>query len=286
MSFLIFSILCSSAINWIFVLYKKYTIQTIVAIPFNYLICSLLSHYFFGSFIYSIPSFSNPAFLPATFLGVLFIIIFYAMAKTTQLFGVAINVVSSKMAMIIPVIFFIFYSNQQLNSIAFIGIIIALFAILCINSSAYKVKGNGRNVWYPILVFIGSGIIDTSLKLMEITYLNYKSPFFITTAIFSSAFIIGISAIFVQGKTKITPRDVLAGALLGIPNFCSILFFLFALKELQQWHAGQIFAVNHCSIIVISSLGGVVFFKESFSKLQIAGLCLGVLSIVCMLYAF
>jgi len=165
MIYLFISICISSLLFVIFKLFDVLKINTLQAIVFNYFVAAILG--FFLSDIsvpfQEIPS--QPWFLGAFLLGFLFIAVFNVMALTSQKNGLSVASVSSKMSVVIAIIFGVCYYNESLGYIKVIGILLALVAVYLTSVKEKKEIVQKRiSLLLPLLLFFGSGAIDTSLK--------------------------------------------------------------------------------------------------------------------------
>ena len=106
----------------------------------------------------------------AATLGVLFITIFNLMAITAQKNGLSVVSVASKMSVVIPIVFRIVLYREVLSSWQIIGIALALMAVYLVSIKKEDSHKLGRSLFYPILVFLGSGIIDSSLKQKQFAF--------------------------------------------------------------------------------------------------------------------
>lgn len=286
MLYLVLAIVCSSLINWLFRIFQQQSINTLQAIVINYFTCTVIGQLWSGEFIFSPTHAHQDYFWFTLILGTLFIGIFFCMAKTTALFGVSANAVSSKMGLIFPTLFFFFYLKESLTILHWFGIGLALLAVVLINKKNSNQDSTSKAYYYPLLVFFGSGIIDTCMKWIDISYLKGASPLMPTTTIFTGAFLVGIVVLIITKQWNIKAKEWLAGIALGIPNYFSIYFLLLALHSFQNQSTGSIFATNNVGVILVSTLGGVFLFKESLNTFQYIGLVLSVLTIIIMTYAF
>jgi len=280
MIFLCLSILCSSLINWVFRRFKQAQINTLHAIVINYLTCSIVGQSLGGTFIFSNSQQEQPYFWFSLLLGFLFVGIFFSMAKTTELFGVASNAVSSKMAFIFPALFYFFWLDEQISGLKWLGMGLAILAVFIINRRQKQTSTQKGPLYFPVLVFLGSGIIDSCMKWIDITYLKGASPLMPTTTIFTGAFLVGMTLLIIRKDFRIQKKDWIAGILLGIPNYFSIYFLLLAIQELASQSTGAIFAVNNVGVILFSTLGSILLFKDKLTKMQLVGLSLSILSIL------
>ena len=164
-----------------------------------------------------------------------------------------------------------------------IGIILALAAVYLVSvKNRSGVILQNRNLMFPVLVFFGSGLIDTSLNFLQNDFIKDKSliPLFSST-IFMTAGVIGIMVLVVQkikGVLFLEYKNIIAGVVLGIPNYFSIYFLVKALRS-NLLDSSGIFTINNVAIVIISTLLGIVFFKEQLSLKNWIGIILAVISI-------
>jgi drug/metabolite transporter (DMT)-like permease len=268
----------------VFRLYKKYGVNTLQAIIVNYFIACIVG--FFG-YIESVDDLvripSESWFLGTVFLGAMFITVFNLAAITTQRSGLSVVSVATKMSVAIPVFFGIFIYNESLGFLKVTGIILALAAVYL--SSIKTKKGisiKKENLIFPLLVFIGSGIIDTTINYLENFYVSETDVGLFSSSIFGIAGIIGTTILIGQallGKLKITWKNIAGGIALGIPNYFSIYFLVMALRS-PGFENSVIFTLNHVGIVLASTILGIVLFKEVLLKKNWIGIALAVISII------
>ena len=283
MIFLALSIIASTLIFVIFRLFASYNINTLQAIVVNYFVacsCGVIG-YQNSIELSAIPQYNW--FYYTLALGALFIIVFNLMAITTQHSGLSVVSVATKMALVIPIAFGLWYYKEPLGPFKAAGIVLALIAVYLV---AVK-KDSGiilqkRNLVFPMLVFLGSGLIDTSLNFLQNDFITDKSliPLFSST-IFMTAGVIGIMVLVAQkikGVLVLEFKNIIAGIVLGIPNYFSIYFLVKALRS-DLFDSSGIFTLNNVAIVITSTLLGIVFFKEQLSIKNWIGITLAVISI-------
>jgi drug/metabolite transporter (DMT)-like permease len=283
MIFLALSIIASTLIFVIFRLFASYNINTLQAIVVNYFIacsCGVIG-YQNSIELSAIPQYNW--FYYTLALGALFIIVFNLMAITTQHNGLSVVSVATKMALVIPIAFGLWYYKEPLGPSKAAGIVLALIAVYLVavkkDSSIILQK---KNLVFPVLVFLGSGLIDTSLNFLQNDFITDKSliPLFSST-IFLTAGVIGIMVLVAQkikGVLVLEFKNIIAGIVLGIPNYFSIYFLVKALRS-DLFDSSGIFTINNVGIVIISTLLGIVFFKEQLSIKNWIGITLAVISI-------
>jgi len=221
-------------------------------------------------------------FYGAVFLGFLFVAIFNVMALTSQKNGLSVASVSSKMSVVIPVIFGVILYEESLSFIKITGILLALVAVYLASVKTEGISIDKKYLLFPVLLFFGSGIIDTSLKFIEKNYVTVDTiPIFSATT-FLFAFIFGIlflSFKLIRKETKIKSKNLLGGLMLGIPNYFSI-FFLIKSLQVKGFESSTLFTINNVGIVVLSTLFGLIFFKEKLLVKNWIGILLALISIL------
>ncbi|MCL5246169.1 DMT family transporter [Cellulophaga sp. 20_2_10] len=281
---LVLSILFSSLIFIVFKLFHTYKIQTLYAIISNYFVACLVGLFFYKSpvTISEIPG--KPWFIGAIFLGFLFIVVFYVMAKTSQQLGVSVASVATKMSLVVPVVGGIYLYNEHLTPLKALGILLALCAVYFASVKNRKENFQPKTLVLPFLVFTGSGTIDISLKYLKEAYVSEVEIPLFSSFTFLIAGILGILFILIKTKKqpiKVDLKNVVAGIFLGIPNFFSIYYLIKALGESNFTNA-SIFTINNVAIVLLTTVIGILFFKEKLSSKNWIGIGLAICSIILM----
>ncbi|EPR70647.1 Integral membrane protein [Winogradskyella psychrotolerans RS-3] len=278
MIYLLISILASTAIFVVFKLFKKYGVNTLHGIVVNYFTACFLGFLLYNGSIEPSEIIKTNWFIPAICLGFLFIAIFNVMALTAQKNGLSVASVASKMSVIIPVIFGIIVFKESVGAQKIIGILLALVAVYL---TSVKQKDNTiltQSIYLPVILFLGSGIIDTSINYFAP---NDKIALFSAT-IFAMAAIIGVILLLgslFKSKVRFKFISIPFGIALGIVNYGSIHFLLMALR-VENTESSTLFTINHIAILALSTLIGLVLFKEKISKKNWIGIMLALISIL------
>lgn len=283
MIYLLLSILSSSLIFVVFKFFGKYKVNILQAIVANYFVACSVGFLFYlrETDLSSIPS--RPWFPGTILLGILFILVFNLAAITTQRSGLSVVSVATKMSVSIPVLFGIFYYGEETGILKILGFLLALAAVYL--SSIKKREGisiRTENLLFPALVFLGSGIIDTSIKFLETSYVDKDEVALFSSSIFGVAGMVGIMVLIfqaVRGKLEVASKNILGGIALGIPNFFSIYFLVMALRS-GGFESSTIFIINNVAIVLVSTLLGIAIFKERLLLKNWLGIALAVLSIL------
>ncbi|MCK0191845.1 DMT family transporter [Arenibacter sp. F20364] len=275
------SILFSSLIFVVFKLFDTYKIQTLYAIIVNYLVACSVGIILYEKKIALLEIPGKPWFLGTLVLGILFILVFNLMAATSQKSGVSVASVATKMSLVIPVIFGLLVYNEKLGAIKSVGILLALAAVYFASVKEKDIPLKRNIIILPALVFIGSGIIDTSIKYLEETLVPKEEFPLFSAVVFGSAAFTGIIFITIKSlKKQLTPNitTVMGGITLGILNYFSIFYLLRALQH-EGLNSASVFTINNVAIVMFSTLLGVVLFKERISIKNWMGITLAIISI-------
>lgn len=280
---LLLSILSSTMIFVVFKLFSKFKINTLHGLTINYVTACLCGIVFQKEAVdfAAIPNYSWFPF--ALILGALFITVFNLMALTTQRSGLSAVSVATKMSVVIPIVFGLIYYNESLGILKITGIIFALFAVyLASIKSKEGIAIKRSNFIYPILVFLGSGLIDTTIKYLEGALIaEHDIPIF-SAIIYAMAGVIGFVIVALQaskGNFKFEFKNVLGGIALGIPNYFSIYFLVQALRS-GIFDSSGVFTINNVAIVMFSTFAGILLFKERLLVKNWIGIGLAVLSII------
>ncbi|MEX2350646.1 MAG: EamA/RhaT family transporter [Flavobacteriaceae bacterium] len=282
MIYLLFSILVSSFLYVIFKLFPQFKVNTVHAIVVNYYVAFVFGFLMSDSKMTLSEVTSGPWFIGTILLGILFILIFNIMAITSQRNGVAVASVATKMSVVIPVVFGIIVYQESAGIIKIMGIVLALAAVY-LASVKSKEGFKWRNIIFPMLLFLGAGTIDTSLKFLETNYVDESQISIFSTTIFGFSALFGTLFILLKGNWKIHWRSVLGGIALGIPNYFSIVFLLQALAT-EGFESSMVFTVNHVSTVMLSTLIGLLAFKERLLPKNWVGIGLAIISIFLVIY--
>lgn len=278
MIFLLLSILSSSAIFVVFKLFKKYNVNTLQAIVVNYFIAFAFGIMTTTTAININNIVTSDWFYGAVVLGFLFIAIFNVMALTAQKNGLSVASVASKMSVIIPIVFGIFIFKESIGALKITGIVLALIAVYLTSLKPKDDVVLTKSIYLPIILFLGSGIIDTSINYFAP---DDQIPLF-SAVIFAFAGIIGCLILVyksIRGTTRFKLNCIPFGLALGVLNYYSIYFLLKALR-VQGIESSTLFTVNNVGIVAFSTLIGLLIFKEHISLKNWIGIGIAIISIL------
>lgn len=289
--YLVLSILSSSIINLVFKYLDRYQVDNQQAITINYWTCVFTGLFTSGSINQLHPGIYQHAWAQYTLiLGLAFVTVFTGMAVTAQKFGISVSVIASKMGVAFPVIYAFLFLKEDMTWLLIAGILLSFVSIFFVSRKKGTVSHSQSllsYLWLPLFVFIGSGLIDTSLKVIE-TQLGDFHASVPTVLIFLSAAVIGSTVMIyrlLSGKSQLTLKNVLGGIALGIPNYFSIYFLIRSLQS-NNFVTAQIYPLNNIGIVVVSTVLSILIFRERMSKGNLVGIGLALLAILLISWPF
>jgi drug/metabolite transporter (DMT)-like permease len=284
MQVLILCILLNVLVAVIFKYFPLYKIDTLQAIVVNYFVCMVTASVTIGDFTYVADIPYQSWFLYAFFMGLFFFLIFNVIAKTVEHHGVMVSSTAQKLSMIIPVIVAVIFFDEHITVVKILGICSAIAAVFLVSYQKSDAQSVSKSLWIaflPLLTWIGSSIVDLSLYLVDKLQLAVGAGLKFTSALFLCAGFFGALVLtysILKGERKLEWKSIMAGIVLGIPNFFSIYLVLKLLED--EWNGSVVFPLLNVSIILISALLGVLVFKENFTTKKGLGFGFALVAII------
>lgn len=288
MIYLIISICCSVTVAVLLKLARRYKINVLQAVTWNYLFAIGMSCFFFRPSLKEIAGASfSPVYLA---LGILLPVIFWFLAASVRNIGIVKTDIAQRLSLFISILAAYFLFGDHFNTLKILGLILGFVAIILTLYRKTKSSANAGSWIYPLLVFVGFGAIDILFKqVSQLKQIPYTSSLVL---IFGLSFIISLAAIlylaFVK-KKKLQLVNFVCGCILGFFNFGNILFYLKAHQAMAK-SPSTVFAAMNIGVIILGSLIGILIFKEKMNKYNYAGLALALVAIILIrlsqIYAF
>ena len=229
---------------------------------------------------------------PVTYLcgaigGILFVLGLVFMQSSVAANGATLTSAFGKLGVMVPLAFSFLIFREQPEIIQVVGILIALAALVLINSPdkdtpAEAPSGSEVKTYsfaLLILTFLGNGLSDSMSKVFEQAGPRSDDNVFISI-IFCVAAV--ISAFLAYREYRITgcpirPKELLAGVAVGVPNYFCSYFLLASVTRLPSFLVYPIFSTG---TIVVVMLVSTLLFKERPTKKQMAGIGMILLALV------
>jgi len=278
MIYIILSVFCSVTVAVLLKLAKRYKISVIQAVTVNYVTALMLCLLFFKPDVKLVtPTAPWPIYLG---LAILLPTIFLFLAASVKNLGIVKTDIAQRLSLFIPILAAYFLFKENFSQLKFIGLVIGFLAIILTFFRKTENNSKSNNWVYPIIVFIGFGVIDVLFKQIA---LHKEIPY--TTSllvVFCMAFLVSLSIVIflvISKKTKLQLVNLVCGLVLGLFNFGNILFYLKAHKAFSS-NPSTVFAAMNLGVIVVGTLIGIIVFKEKLSKLNYFGIGLAVCAVV------
>ena len=220
--------------------------------------------------------------LPYSILvGILFITLFFLIGNSSQKAGIAVTSLANKLSLVFPVFFSIVYFREDITLLKTTGLFTAFIAI---SLTVYKKELKKTNLIFvvlPLLIFVGGGVTDSIVKLVQALKSTPEEAGLFSTYVFIVAFAIALIISLLKNKNKINSLyapTLILGITLGIVNFGSLYFIINALN-FSKINSSLVFTLNNMCIVALSAISGYLLFHEKLSKLNVAGLLLAIVSL-------
>jgi drug/metabolite transporter (DMT)-like permease len=288
MIYLILSILSSTGIFLVFKFLDQKKLPSFPVILINYFTASILGFLINADRI-SIPAIIEAPWIPVSvIIGILFIVMFFVIARSSIEAGISITTVASKMSVVFPIAFsMIIDPNDQLSFLKAAAVISALTGVLLTVYEPIRTPANKKRMLIPLLLFIGMGIVDSLVKFAQHTFVRDENTALFSAVLFLMAFFTGLIILpfrkegiseFKQGPVWIW------GLLLGIVNFGSIFMMVSALNFVSSTgiriDSSIVFGANNIGIVSFSVLAGLLVFREKLHRINWVGITISALAII------
>ena len=262
MLFLLLAIFSSSMISIVMRFSSGKISANLSMLATNYFICSFLGAAYAG---FDLAAAEDPGFSRTVVIGlisgVLYLAAFVAFQTNTNKRGVVLSSVFMKLGLLVPIVVSVLFFKELPTAVQIIGFCIAIFAILLIN---LRNDGRGKGFGFGlILMLLLSGGADVMAKIFDVFAPQAHSALYLFYN-FATAFTLCVLLV-IQKKERPGLRELLYGALIGIPNFFSAKFLLASLTKLPAVVVYPSFSVG---TMLIVTMIGVLVFRERLSKLQ------------------
>lgn len=277
MIYILLSVGCSVTVAVLLKLAKRYQINVLQAVMWNYLAAIILSVIFFKPILNDLIAVPSKI---AVSLGILLPLLFLVLAASVKNIGIVKTDIAQRLSLFIPILAALFIFGEHFDQYKIAGLLIGFLAIILTLLRKAKVNAASYSFVYPIMVFIGFGVIDVLFKKLA---LDKSIPY--TTALlgifclcFAVALLVLLYTVIVK-KVKLQLVNFLCGMVLGCFNFGNILFYMKAHRAMSA-NPSTVFAAMNMGVIIAGSIIGILIFREKVSKLNYLGIALALAAII------
>lgn len=279
MFYVLLSVLCSVTVAIIIKFARQRGVNYLQLLVWNYPVALILTHFLLKPERHAWTSdLAWHLYIP---LGILLPSIFVCIAFSIRFGGIVKTEVAQRLSLFIPLLAAFLFMGEQLQPKNLIGISVGLLAIAF--SIGWKKEANRGEVSYwvfPLLVFVGMGIIDILFKqvalLSSMTYMSSLWIVFVIALIIAFVFLGYLLFIKRQAFDKMA---IVYGAVLGLFNFGNIVFYMKAHRALPD-HPSLVFTAMNIGVIAVGAMVGVLLFREKLSKYNKIGVLLAIISVL------
>lgn len=287
MIWLLISILTNTILLLLLKSFSRFGVSTLQAIVCNYFVAGALGWWFAEQQL-TLHELSQQSWtwVPPV-MGMLFISVFLVVARSAQTIGVAVTTVANKMSVVIPVVLAIWLYGDPLTPTKIMGIFIALVSVwMSTPRSESNSDKSWQVVWFPVIIFFGSGIIDALANYAQQKLVMQSAISLFVGCCFLVAFCIGLVVVLIgywRGKEKFSWRTILAGIALGVPNYFSIWSLMRALNT-NILDSSTLYPLNNMGIVLCSALAAALLFQERLQRVNWLGIGFAVLAIAVLMF--
>ena len=239
----------------------------------NYAVCSILAGIYAGGQLLEV----GPGLhLTAGFgvvNGILYLVSFVLLQVNVQRNGVVLSSTFMKLGLLVTLGVSVVIYGETPTFYQGLGFLLAVGAIILINSRGQKQTGSFRMglIW----LLLCGGMADAMSKIFEESGVPGLGDSFLFFTFLTAGVLCAVMTAVKDrrfGKT-----EVIFGLLVGIPNFFSSKFLLRSLSEIAAVVAFPAYSVGG---ILVVTLAGVLVFRERLAKRQWVALGLILLALV------
>lgn len=282
MFYLLAVIVLNTLLYSFFKVFPRFKVDTLQAIVANYWVCVGTGCIFLGHFPIGASSLSQPWLPWVLLMGACFISIFFLVGYCTKIDGITTATIANKLSLVIPVLFSILLYGEQAGPMKILGIMLA-FPAVYLTTRVKGEEGKVQSLFWPALLFLGSGLLDTLVKYVEQRFLDTPELQAVYTIhIFAVAGILGTILLIILAllkKIQLHPRNIIAGIVLGIPNYFSI-YYLIRMLNSDFMESSAAIPVSNIGVVVASTLIAIAVFKEKANRQRTIGLILAIVAIL------
>lgn len=272
MIYLILAVVSSALVSVVMRLSQRFARNNITMLAANYVMCTAAAAILAGGMI---PTGEGAALTMGlgSFCGVLYLLGFVLLQWNIQRNGVVLPATFQKLGVLVPTIAAITVFGETARWTQLLGIAVAIGAILLMQGRGGDKAANRSTLGLIALLMCG-GLSDVMSKVFQ-TWGNAEHGNYFLVFTFLIALVLCLALCAVK-KQSVTVPDVLCGLALGVPNYMSARFLLWALREVPAVVVYPSFSVG---TIIVVTLVGMFCFREQVEKRKLAalGMILGAL---------
>ena len=275
MNYLILAILCSAGVSIFMRASEKYCQGHYGILLMNYVVCVLAGLILTGRGLTQTDGKGMPVTIVfGVVTGLLYCGSFILLQWNVRKNGVILSSTFMKLGVIVPAVLAVVWFGERPGWNQGLGFILAITAILMIHLEKGKIRTEKAYTIGLLLLLLGGGLGDSMAKFYDVYGNPGLGSFFLMLSFLVSGIISGI--LVFRGGEKITKYEVLFGVLIGIPNYFSARFLLWALADIPAVITYPTYSIAAMALI---GAAGVLMFREKLTKRQWGAYLLVILAV-------
>ncbi|MBP3652574.1 MAG: EamA family transporter [Clostridia bacterium] len=265
MIYLLLNMICGAMLSIVIRFSEGRVRSSTGMIACNYLTCMVMAGCFLGFGGRLLPSAEGfgKTFGLGMLNGVFFMTAMMANRYNIKRVGMVLPSLFSKLgALLVPLVISIFLFGEMPGVLQVAGFALAIVAIVLMNLRSGKQNVTPSATLF--LLLLTEGLASSMSKVYRETGNPVLSDHFLLFT-FTSAFLLCIIVLLLKHE-RLGGKELLFGAMIGIPNFLAARFVLKALEALP---AIIVYPCRSVGTIVIITLAGLFIFKERLSRRQV-----------------
>ncbi len=278
MVYLLSAVLCSVLVSVLLKLARGRRLDVSQMVTWNYLVAASLSALLLRPSLDSL-SHGHAPWMPLLALAVILPALFLILGRAVAQAGILRSDVAQRLSLLLSLAAAFLFFGEQAGPLRLAGLAIGLLAIAGITARSGGGDTRAAGSWRWLLaVWVGFASVDILLKQVALSGTPSMAALLVC---FSLAFVLMLALQLWRhgsGRSRLSLRNLGAGALLGVLNFGNILCYVRAHQQLADSPA-TVFAGMNIGVVVLGALVGIVGFGERTSTLNRVGLALAILAI-------
>lgn len=210
--------------------------------------------------------------------GLLYVTTFVLLQKNILVNGATVSASLSHMGLLIPVLLSIIVFREIPAGVQILGAVFATAAIVLLsipqkNNAEVSASGSNRVLLVPML--LSSGMADMMSKIFE-AYCDHAAESIFMQITFTTSMVLCLAGCLRQ-REKFNRYDLIYGAVLGVFNYMSVKFLIWALYGREAF---MIYILYGIGVILVVNAVNVLIMHEKLSHRDYAGMCLIIAAII------
>jgi len=281
MIFVLLSAICSVLVSVLLKIARPRGIDTAQAITWNYLAASALCLLLLKPPMASLQQ-SGAPWASLLALAIILPSLFLVLAASVRAAGIVRTDIAQRLSLLLSLAAAFLFFGEQTVPLKIAGLALGLLAVVGIlaRPSVHTTSSpDSARMWPSLLaVWIGFAFVDVLLKHISAAGTPFAASLQVSFVLAFIGMLVWQGIRVMQGKTKLSARNLIAGLLLGLVNFGNIIFYVMAHRSMPGQPA-VIFASMNIGVVVLGTLVGAFGFGEKLSWLNRAAIALAIVSI-------